>query len=120
MPAPPRGLALQRSVSTRLMQADQLPAGEEMWVEDAKEVWVLAGLVSQHNTILKVRRKDTGALLDIDLVRQRNCKYHMHIAILLSTPSKQESAEKYWAAHLEPGILLRTSTQTNCCFWSSC
>lgn len=72
--APPRGLALQRSVSARIMQADQLPAGEEIWVEDAKEVWVLAGLVSQHNTILKVRRKDTGALLDIDLVRRTNGK----------------------------------------------
>lgn len=31
-------------------------------------VWALASLVSQHNTILKVRRKDTDELVDIDLV----------------------------------------------------
>lgn len=35
-------------------------------------VWALASLVSQHNTILKVRRKDTGELVDIDLVSGRH------------------------------------------------
>lgn len=46
-------------------------AGEEIWVEDPKKVWALASLVSQHNTILKVKRKDTGELVDIDLVSER-------------------------------------------------
>ncbi len=40
-------------------------------MEDPKKVWVLASLVSQHNTILKVRLKDTGELVDIDLVSER-------------------------------------------------
>lgn len=31
-------------------------------------VWALASLVSQHNTILKVLRRDTGETVDIDLV----------------------------------------------------
>lgn len=44
--------------------------GEEIWVEDSKKVWALASLVSQHNTILKVKRQDTGELVDIDLVRR--------------------------------------------------
>lgn len=65
---PRRGLALQRSVSARLMQADKMPPGELLWVEDERDVWVLAALVQQQNTILKVRRKDTGELLEIDLV----------------------------------------------------
>lgn len=68
MPPPRRGLSLQRSVSARLMQAKQMPRGEEIWVEDEKAVWVLAELVEQQNTILKVRRKDTGQALEIDLV----------------------------------------------------
>lgn len=46
-------------------------AGEEIWVEDPKKVWALASLVSQHNTILKVKRKDTGEMVDIDLVSGR-------------------------------------------------
>lgn len=46
-------------------------AGEEIWVEDPKKVWALASLVSQHNTILKVKRRDTGDTVDIDLVSGR-------------------------------------------------
>lgn len=41
-------------------------------MEDPQKVWALASLVSQQNTILKVRRKDTGELVDIDLVRKRH------------------------------------------------
>lgn len=46
-----------------------LISGEQIWVEDSKLVWALAKLVSQHNTILKVKRKDTGEPVDVDLVR---------------------------------------------------
>eukprot|EP00904_Undaria_pinnatifida_P007215 jgi/Undpi1/3623/HiC_scaffold_16.g06993.m1 len=69
VPRPPRGppRSLSRSVSSRLMQAEQMPAGEEIWVEDDKDVWVLASLVTQRNTILTVRRKDTGETVEIDL-----------------------------------------------------
>ena len=54
------------------MQADQMPQGEELWVEDDNEVWVLASLVRQQNTILTVRRKDTGEQLEIDLVSEND------------------------------------------------
>ena len=72
VPRPPRGppRSLSRSVSSRLMQAEQMPAGEEIWVEDDKDVWVLASLVTQRNTILTVRRKDTGETVEIDLVSE--------------------------------------------------
>lgn len=59
---------MQRSISARLMSADQIPMGEEIWVEDAKEVWVLTQLVSQQNTQLKVKNKATGEVVEIDLV----------------------------------------------------
>lgn len=67
-PGLPRGLSLQRSISSRIMHADFMPTGEEIWIEDEKEVWVLASLVEQENTMLKVRRKDTGVIVEIDLV----------------------------------------------------
>lgn len=65
---PIRGLALQRSMSTKVMVADVIPPGKEIWVDNDKEVWVLTDLLSQQNTVLKVRRKDTGEVLDVDLV----------------------------------------------------
>eukprot|EP00752_Nemacystus_decipiens_P009380 g8383.t1 len=64
---PRRGIGMQRSVSSRLMDAERITTGEEIWVEDPKKVWALASLVSQRNTILKVKRKDTGEMVDIDL-----------------------------------------------------
>lgn len=66
---PPRSLALQRSVSSRLMSADQMRSGEEVWVEDQSEVWVLTDLLHQQNTLLRVRRKDTGLQMEVDMVR---------------------------------------------------
>lgn len=65
---PARSLALQRSVSSRLMRADIRLKGEDVWIEDEKEVWVLAEMVRQDETILTVRRKDTGKILEIDQV----------------------------------------------------
>lgn len=65
---PPRRLALQRSMSARVMVADELPQDKDMWVENEAKVWVLTDLISQQNTQLKVRRKDTGEVLEIDLV----------------------------------------------------
>ena len=83
-PRPMRGMSLQRSVSSRLMQADQMPQGEELWVEDDRDVWVLASLVKQQNTILTVRRKDTGETIEIDLVSENGtCTWFM--------PSKRRS-----------------------------
>lgn len=65
---PARNPSLQRSVSSGLMQAVEMPTGQEIWVEDEKDVWVLTSLVRQDNTILGVRRNGTGELLNIDLV----------------------------------------------------
>lgn len=65
---PMRGLTLQRSMSARVMVADQLPQDKDMWVEHDQLVWVLTDLISQQNTMVKVRRKDTGEVLEIDLV----------------------------------------------------
>lgn len=59
---------LQRPVSARLLQFEKLVPEEELWVEDENETWVLAVLVEQQNTILKVQRKDTGEVLQVDLV----------------------------------------------------
>ncbi|CAM9285240.1 unnamed protein product, partial [Hapterophycus canaliculatus] len=69
--------------------------GEELWVEDSRIVWALASLVSQQNTILKVRRKDTGELVDVDLgfgethphnpkvVSDMTALHHIHEASIL-------------------------------------
>lgn len=65
---PPRGLALQRSVSSRLISVNQMHEGEQIWIEDEHDVWVLADLLSQENTMLTVRRKDTRVVEEIDLV----------------------------------------------------
>lgn len=85
-PRPMRGMSLQRSVSSRLMQADQMPQGEELWVEDDHDVWVLASLVKQQNTILTVRRKDTGETIEIDLVSENDTG-----TWYICMPSKQRS-----------------------------
>lgn len=84
-PASPslRGLRMHRSVSSRLIQVERIPAGEELWIEDKLEVWVLSTLVEQSNTILKVRRKDTGELLEIDLVSYQMLKLLRNIILEL-------------------------------------
>lgn len=55
-----------------LIQADSIPTGSEIWVEDeadgGEEVWMLATVVEQKNTLLTVRKKKTGEDLEIDLV----------------------------------------------------
>lgn len=73
--APARGLVSQPSVSMNLIQAESIPAGSEIWVEDeddgGQEVWMLATVVEQTNTLLTVRKKKTGEELEIDLVSIR-------------------------------------------------
>ncbi len=71
-PLPARGLVSQPSVSMNLIQAESIPAGSEIWVEDeddgGQEVWMLATVVEQTNTLLIVRKKKTGEEVEIDLV----------------------------------------------------
>lgn len=81
-PGLPRGPSLQRSISSRIMHADDMPTGEEIWIEDEKEVWVLASLVEQENTMLKVRRKDTGGLVEIDLVSHSEQFIRLYLSLL--------------------------------------
>jgi len=64
--APSRGLVA--SMSTRAFTAETRPEGSLMWTGDERMMWVLVEVLSQQNTLLKVRRKDTGELVEIDLV----------------------------------------------------
>lgn len=52
-----------------LLRADTIPAGSEIWAEDDEQVWMLAEVLRQENTLLTVRQKSTGDELEIDLVR---------------------------------------------------
>lgn len=74
-------------------------AGEELWVEDPKVVWALASLVSQQNTILKVRRKDTGDLVDIDLVRARCRSVAGDLLYTMTTALESGSMSNRWCRH---------------------
>lgn len=69
---PARGITSQASVSMSLLRADTIAAGSEIWAEDeadgGQEVWMLAEVVRQENTLLTVRKKETGEELEIDLV----------------------------------------------------
>lgn len=69
---PARGITSQPSVSMSLLRADTIAAGSEIWAEDegdgGEDVWMLAEVVRQENTLLTVRKKETGEELEIDLV----------------------------------------------------
>ncbi|CAM9142326.1 unnamed protein product [Ectocarpus sp. 6 AP-2014] len=68
---PARGITSQPSVSMNLLRADTMPSGTEIWAEDeadgGDEVWMLAEVLRQDNTMLTVRKKRTGEELAIDL-----------------------------------------------------
>ena len=65
---------VSRSLSTHLVRADTYPVGSEIWTNDEGEIWVLAEVISQENTILTVRWKSTGKRLEIDLVREAHTR----------------------------------------------
>eukprot|EP00752_Nemacystus_decipiens_P009414 g8417.t1 len=69
--APQRGIVSQPSVSMKLLRAQPIEAGSEIWAEDesdgGEEVWMLAQVLRQDNTQLTVRKKKTGEELEIDL-----------------------------------------------------
>ena len=66
----PSRRGMSRSLSTHLVRADKYEVGSEIWTSEEGEIWVLAEVISQENTILAVRRKSTGEALEIDLVRR--------------------------------------------------
>lgn len=68
MARPRRGVS--RSLSTHLVRADTYPVGSEIWTNGEGEIWVLARVIRQENTILTAWRKSTGETLEIDLVRE--------------------------------------------------
>lgn len=82
---PARGIVSQPSVSMNLIRADTIPVGSEIWAEDeadgGEEVWMLAQVVRQENTLLTVRKKKTGEELEIDLVSYDT--YHIMILCYL-------------------------------------
>lgn len=60
------------------MRAMKRPRGSEIWVEDDAQVWALAEVVSQDNTLLTVRRTGSAEMESIDLVslkKDRNLLY---------------------------------------------
>lgn len=65
----------QPSVSMKLLRAPSIEAGSEIWAEDesdgGEEVWMLAQVLRQDNTLLTVRKNRTGEELEIDLVSVR-------------------------------------------------
>lgn len=67
--APARGITSQHSMSMNLIRADTIPAGSEVWAEHDEQVWMLAEVVRQENTLVTVRQKSTGEEVEIDLVR---------------------------------------------------
>lgn len=66
---PSRGITSQPSMSMNRMRAETIPSGSGIWVEDEERVWMLAEVVQQDNTLLTIRRKRTGEVMEIDLVR---------------------------------------------------
>lgn len=60
-------MALSRSLSTQVMRARCFTG--DTWVDDDVEVWILAEVVRQDNTLLTVRRKSNGEDIEVDLVR---------------------------------------------------
>lgn len=71
--APARGIVSQPSMSASLIIAETRPVGSMIWMEDGQQIWALAKVVSQANTILNVRR-ETGKEAEIDLVRTTDGK----------------------------------------------
>lgn len=61
---------MSRSLSTHVFREETHPVGSEIWTSDEGDIWVLAEVISQDNTILVVRRKSTGEKLEIDLVSE--------------------------------------------------
>lgn len=68
---PARGIISQPSISATLMRVEAIARGSKIWVEDDEQVWLLAEVVRQDNTILTVREKRTGLEKEIDLVRDQ-------------------------------------------------
>lgn len=56
-------------MSINRIRADTIPAGSTIWTEDDEDVWMMAEVVRQENTLLTVKRKRTGEEVEIDLVR---------------------------------------------------
>ncbi|CAM9488990.1 unnamed protein product, partial [Ectocarpus sp. 13 AM-2016] len=61
----PPTMALSRSLSARVMRARCFTG--DTWVDDEVEVWILAEVVRQDNTLLTVRRKSNGEDIEVDL-----------------------------------------------------
>lgn len=67
---PARGIASQQSMSGLAMRAAQMHQSL-VWKEHSEKMWVLVEVLSQDNTILRVRHQATDAEEEIDLVSAR-------------------------------------------------
>lgn len=61
-----------------LARVGTVPIGSGVWAEDEEQVWILAEVMRQESTRLTVRSKETGAELQIDLVRVIHHHHHHH------------------------------------------
>ncbi|CAM9467577.1 unnamed protein product, partial [Ectocarpus fasciculatus] len=104
----PPTMALSRSLSTQVMRARCFTG--DTWVDDDVEVWILAEVVHQDNTLLTVRRKSNGEDIEVDLgfgeahtanpkvVSDMTSLHHIHEAGILynlAERSKVESQRPY-------------------------
>lgn len=61
----------RESLSTHLVLANKYEVGSDVWMDDEARVWVQAEVLKQDNTLLTLRRKDTGETVEIDLVSEK-------------------------------------------------
>lgn len=56
-------------MSSLVMHAEKMNSGSLVWKEHSQKVWVLVEVLSQENTMLRVRHKATREEEEVDLVR---------------------------------------------------
>ncbi|CAM9355556.1 unnamed protein product [Discosporangium mesarthrocarpum] len=67
---PPNSMAVDEgapTASSRLMKAEKFQTGMKVWTDDEEEVWISVEVVKQESTVVTVKNRSTGEVLDIDL-----------------------------------------------------
>ncbi|CAN0333176.1 unnamed protein product [Ectocarpus sp. 13 AM-2016] len=68
------------AVSGDLMRAETIAIGSDIWTDDEEgEVWTIAEVVHQENTMLTVRYKSTGEEHKIDLVKRSIMRHSLEL-----------------------------------------
>lgn len=77
--APARGIT--SSMSTKAFTAEKRPEGSLVWTENPEKGWVLVEVLTQDNTLLRVKHKATGATEMIDLVSNDGLCHYIHFVL---------------------------------------